>query len=81
MAWAGPVPPACAVTSSPFSSYWQAKTEEQIAAEEAWYETDKVWLVHKDGFSLGEFRGWVLSFTFRGGPCPWLPQGNAMQWD
>lgn len=30
------------------------KTEEQIAAEEAWYETEKVWLVHKDGFSLGE---------------------------
>uniref|UniRef100_A0A663MIJ8 Myosin XVIIIA n=1 Tax=Athene cunicularia TaxID=194338 RepID=A0A663MIJ8_ATHCN len=30
-----------------------AKTEEQIAAEEAWYETEKVWLVHKDGFSLG----------------------------
>uniref|UniRef100_A0ABM5ENN8 Unconventional myosin-XVIIIa isoform X2 n=1 Tax=Pogona vitticeps TaxID=103695 RepID=A0ABM5ENN8_9SAUR len=30
----------------------QAKTEEQVAAEEAWYETDKVWLVHKDGFSL-----------------------------
>ncbi|XP_032178816.1 unconventional myosin-XVIIIa isoform X15 [Mustela erminea] len=29
------------------------KTEEQIAAEEAWYETEKVWLVHKDGFSLG----------------------------
>ncbi|XP_042550173.1 unconventional myosin-XVIIIa isoform X5 [Dipodomys spectabilis] len=29
-----------------------AKTEEQIAAEEAWYETEKVWLVHKDGFSL-----------------------------
>uniref|UniRef100_A0A8B9C3X7 Unconventional myosin-XVIIIa n=1 Tax=Anser brachyrhynchus TaxID=132585 RepID=A0A8B9C3X7_9AVES len=38
----GPVPAAA-----------QAKTEEQIAAEEAWYETDKVWLVHKDGFSLG----------------------------
>ncbi|XP_050837676.1 unconventional myosin-XVIIIa isoform X8 [Serinus canaria] len=31
----------------------QAKTEEQIAAEEAWYETEKVWLVHRDGFSLG----------------------------
>ncbi|KAM6464667.1 unconventional myosin-XVIIIa isoform 4-T6 [Liasis olivaceus] len=31
---------------------WNAKTEEQIAAEEAWYETEKVWLVHKDGFSL-----------------------------
>lgn len=28
------------------------RTEEQIAAEEAWYETEKVWLVHKDGFSL-----------------------------
>ncbi|XP_064022085.1 unconventional myosin-XVIIIa isoform X8 [Pogoniulus pusillus] len=32
---------------------WNAKTEEQIAAEEAWYETEKVWLVHRDGFSLG----------------------------
>uniref|UniRef100_A0A673VBL6 Unconventional myosin-XVIIIa n=1 Tax=Suricata suricatta TaxID=37032 RepID=A0A673VBL6_SURSU len=31
----------------------EVKTEEQIAAEEAWYETEKVWLVHKDGFSLG----------------------------
>nr|XP_056721395.1 unconventional myosin-XVIIIa isoform X2 [Euleptes europaea] len=31
---------------------FDAKTEEQIAAEEAWYETEKVWLVHKDGFSL-----------------------------
>ncbi|XP_042636440.1 unconventional myosin-XVIIIa [Orycteropus afer afer] len=34
------------------SAQSQAKTEEQIAAEEAWYETEKVWLVHKDGFSL-----------------------------
>ncbi|NXN96864.1 MY18A protein, partial [Rhinopomastus cyanomelas] len=32
---------------------WDAKTEEQITAEEAWYETEKVWLVHGDGFSLG----------------------------
>ncbi|KAM9728310.1 unconventional myosin-XVIIIa-like isoform 11-T12 [Menidia menidia] len=30
----------------------QGKTEEQIRAEKAWYETEKVWLVHKDGFSL-----------------------------
>ncbi|XP_051787090.1 unconventional myosin-XVIIIa isoform X4 [Erpetoichthys calabaricus] len=30
----------------------QVKTEEQIAAEQAWYGTDKVWLVHKEGFSL-----------------------------
>ncbi|XP_029303597.1 LOW QUALITY PROTEIN: unconventional myosin-XVIIIa-like [Cottoperca gobio] len=28
------------------------KTEEQITAEKAWYNTDKVWLVHKDGFSI-----------------------------
>ncbi|XP_047402472.1 unconventional myosin-XVIIIa isoform X15 [Sciurus carolinensis] len=42
-AWAG----VCARASC-----WSAKTEEQIAAEEAWYETEKVWLVHKDGFSL-----------------------------
>eukprot|EP00063_Salmo_salar_P077370 XP_014052205.1 PREDICTED: unconventional myosin-XVIIIa-like isoform X8 [Salmo salar] len=30
----------------------KVKTEEQIAAEKAWYGTEKVWLVHKDGFSL-----------------------------
>ncbi|XP_054989976.1 unconventional myosin-XVIIIa isoform X2 [Sorex araneus] len=41
--WAG----VCAQTSC-----WSVKTEEQIAAEEAWHETEKVWLVHKDGFSL-----------------------------
>uniref|UniRef100_A0A8C1SMA1 Myosin XVIIIAb n=1 Tax=Cyprinus carpio TaxID=7962 RepID=A0A8C1SMA1_CYPCA len=31
---------------------FDVKTEEQIAAEQAWYGSDKVWLVHKDGFSL-----------------------------
>ncbi|XP_034460154.1 unconventional myosin-XVIIIa isoform X4 [Hippoglossus hippoglossus] len=30
----------------------QVKTEEQIAAEQAWYGSEKVWLVHKDGFTL-----------------------------
>ncbi|XP_031428134.1 unconventional myosin-XVIIIa-like isoform X2 [Clupea harengus] len=30
----------------------EVKTEEQITAEKAWYGTEKVWLVHKDGFSL-----------------------------
>ncbi|KAM9455864.1 unconventional myosin-XVIIIa isoform 6-T6 [Clarias gariepinus] len=30
----------------------EVKTEEQIAAERAWFGTEKVWLVHKDGFSL-----------------------------
>ncbi|XP_056296623.1 unconventional myosin-XVIIIa-like isoform X4 [Pseudoliparis swirei] len=30
----------------------QVKTEEQIAAEQVWYGSEKVWLVHKDGFSL-----------------------------
>ncbi|XP_062241141.1 unconventional myosin-XVIIIa isoform X4 [Platichthys flesus] len=28
------------------------KTEEQILAEQAWYGSEKVWLVHKDGFTL-----------------------------
>uniref|UniRef100_A0A673NFR7 Unconventional myosin-XVIIIa-like n=1 Tax=Sinocyclocheilus rhinocerous TaxID=307959 RepID=A0A673NFR7_9TELE len=32
--------------------YRDVKTEEQLAAEKAWYNTEKVWLVHKDGFSL-----------------------------
>ena len=36
------------------SELHQGKTEEQIAAEQAWYQTEKVWLVHKDGFSLGQ---------------------------
>ncbi|XP_071316775.1 unconventional myosin-XVIIIa-like isoform X10 [Trachinotus anak] len=31
---------------------FNVKTEEQISAEKAWYTTEKVWLVHKDGFSL-----------------------------
>ncbi|XP_076833549.1 myosin-XVIIIa isoform X4 [Brachyhypopomus gauderio] len=30
----------------------KVKTEEQIVAEQAWYGSEKVWLVHKDGFSL-----------------------------
>ncbi|KAM6970335.1 unconventional myosin-XVIIIa isoform 2-T2 [Aplochiton taeniatus] len=30
----------------------EVKTEAQIAAEKTWYGTEKVWLVHKDGFSL-----------------------------
>ncbi|CAM4648946.1 unnamed protein product [Lepidochelys olivacea] len=52
--WSGQADDAPAAMFGPAStaSLSQAKTEEQIAAEEAWYETDKVWLVHKDGFSL-----------------------------
>uniref|UniRef100_A0A8D3CF87 Myosin XVIIIAa n=1 Tax=Scophthalmus maximus TaxID=52904 RepID=A0A8D3CF87_SCOMX len=30
----------------------QGKTEEQVTAEKVWYNTEKVWLVHKEGFSL-----------------------------
>lgn len=30
----------------------EVKMEEQIAADEAWHEAEKVWLIHKDGFSL-----------------------------
>lgn len=57
----------------------QAKTEEQIAAEEAWYETDKVWLVHKDGFSLGECRaGWSMGgFGDLAEPC--APAGSQLR--
>ncbi|XP_078081002.1 myosin-XVIIIa isoform X4 [Mustelus asterias] len=39
-------------SSASVSTQPQPKTEEQIAAEQAWYGADKVWLVHKDGFSL-----------------------------
>ncbi|XP_071431264.1 unconventional myosin-XVIIIa isoform X5 [Pithys albifrons albifrons] len=49
----GPVDDAPAAALGPVPAAAQAKTEEQIAAEEAWYETEKVWLVHRDGFSLG----------------------------
>ncbi|XP_057677598.1 unconventional myosin-XVIIIa-like isoform X4 [Corythoichthys intestinalis] len=30
----------------------KTKNEENVASERAWYHTEKVWLVHKDGFSL-----------------------------
>ncbi|XP_077578194.1 myosin-XVIIIa isoform X2 [Stigmatopora nigra] len=30
----------------------EVKTEEQIAAEQTWYGSEKVWLIHKEGFSL-----------------------------
>lgn len=65
-----------------FPSLWQVKTEEQIAAEEAWHETEKVWLVHKDGFSLGEpgsAQGWMpglLAFQGRGAFCIWKGLGG-----
>lgn len=65
-----------------FPSLWQVKTEEQIAAEEAWHETEKVWLVHKDGFSLGEPGGaqgqmpGPLGFQGRGAFCIWKGLGG-----
>lgn len=39
----------------PPPSSLQVKTEEQIAAEQAWYGSEKLWLVHKEGFSLGKY--------------------------
>ncbi|KAM6239398.1 unconventional myosin-XVIIIa isoform 1-T1 [Spheniscus humboldti] len=51
--WSGQADDAPAAPFGPVPAAAQAKTEEQIAAEEAWYETEKVWLVHRDGFSLG----------------------------
>lgn len=41
----------------------QVKTEEQIAAERAWYGAEKVWLVHKDGFSLGQSHTKHMMYT------------------
>jgi hypothetical protein len=29
----------------------QAKTEEQVATEQAFLEAERVWLVHKEGFA------------------------------
>ncbi|XP_077396784.1 myosin-XVIIIa isoform X2 [Festucalex cinctus] len=45
-------PVALLQTSHATSRQSQVKTEEQIAAEQAWYGSEKVWLVHKEGFSL-----------------------------
>ncbi|TKS83526.1 Unconventional myosin-XVIIIa [Collichthys lucidus] len=41
-----------AILQAAHSAATKGKTEEQITAEKIWYTTDKVWLVHKDGFSL-----------------------------
>lgn len=66
-----------------FPSLRQVKTEEQIAAEEAWYETEKVWLVHKDGFSLGESGeaqgagAWAPLVSGLGG---WWASGSGQGW-
>ncbi|XP_043386948.1 unconventional myosin-XVIIIa isoform X7 [Chelonia mydas] len=69
--WSGQVDDAPAAMFGPAStaSLPQAKTEEQIAAEEAWYETDKVWLVHKDGFSLAS--------QLRADEASLLPEGKV----
>ncbi|XP_077421501.1 myosin-XVIIIa isoform X1 [Vanacampus margaritifer] len=45
-------PVALLQTSHVASKQSQVKTEEQIVAEQAWYGSEKVWLVHKEGFSL-----------------------------
>uniref|UniRef100_A0A8C2KNQ1 Myosin XVIIIAb n=1 Tax=Cyprinus carpio TaxID=7962 RepID=A0A8C2KNQ1_CYPCA len=53
--WSGQVeedPMAILKADHAAAAHPKVKTEEQIAAEQAWYGSDKVWLVHKDGFSL-----------------------------
>uniref|UniRef100_A0A8D0A0K6 Myosin XVIIIAa n=1 Tax=Sander lucioperca TaxID=283035 RepID=A0A8D0A0K6_SANLU len=51
-----PIPTGFHTERSPLpnecSSPYMGKTEEQITAERAWYNTEPVWLVHKDGFSM-----------------------------
>jgi myosin-18 len=34
-----------------FLFFQQAKSEEQLATERAWLEAERVWLVHRGGFS------------------------------
>ncbi|XP_077963548.1 unconventional myosin-XVIIIa isoform X10 [Gasterosteus aculeatus] len=41
-----------AILKAAHSAAAKGKTEEQITAERSWYNTEKVWLVHKDGFSM-----------------------------
>nr|XP_033777065.1 unconventional myosin-XVIIIa isoform X18 [Geotrypetes seraphini] len=43
---------SAATVNSVSATSLQAKTEEQITAEQNWYDAEKVWLVHNDGFSL-----------------------------
>ena len=33
--------------------FYQARTESQCSAEQAWLEGENVWLVHRDGFAAG----------------------------
>ncbi|XP_069002915.1 unconventional myosin-XVIIIa-like isoform X1 [Embiotoca jacksoni] len=47
-----PVEDPVAILQAAHSAAAKVKTEEQLTAEKAWYNTAKVWLVHKDGFSL-----------------------------
>uniref|UniRef100_A0A674CHX1 Myosin XVIIIA n=1 Tax=Salmo trutta TaxID=8032 RepID=A0A674CHX1_SALTR len=47
-----PKPATCLLAGCLLPACWLVKTEEQIAAEQTWYGSEKVWLVHKDGFSL-----------------------------
>ncbi|KAF0038169.1 hypothetical protein F2P81_008653 [Scophthalmus maximus] len=41
-----------AILQAAHSATAKGKTEEQVTAEKVWYNTEKVWLVHKEGFSL-----------------------------
>ncbi|XP_011481971.1 unconventional myosin-XVIIIa isoform X4 [Oryzias latipes] len=47
-----PVEDPVAILQAAHSAAAQGKTEEQLKAEKTWYGTEKIWLIHKDGFSL-----------------------------
>ena len=36
-----------------YIQYFQTKTEAEVASEKEWLEAEKVWVVHKGGFSGG----------------------------
>ena len=44
-------PPLYNSETTRFFLYFQAKTEDQVASEKAWLSTEKVWLIHKAGFT------------------------------
>ena len=41
----------CIILILIFVSFLQTKSEDDVKSEKAWLESDKVWLIHKGGFS------------------------------
>jgi hypothetical protein len=46
-------PEICSSLTPPFSAM-QAKSEEQMRDEKAWQDAERVWLVHREGFTAAK---------------------------